>query len=127
MAPLNLFNNYVSICILSNIVVDILVLNRNPGSDYELFKYPHDQTYTELDTGEIKKSKYPLNDVQRLWSAVDSAILQTPAEMSNSNSKPMCADETGLALSLYDSQFSVCSHKLPSCCIAVLHYFYDNI
>ncbi|XP_067939727.1 acylcarnitine hydrolase-like [Watersipora subatra] len=49
----------------------------NPGEEFNQFEFPRNQTYTVLNTEQFERKTYPLNDVQRLWSAVDSAILQT--------------------------------------------------
>lgn len=55
----------------------LTLFNSNPGEDYEPFTYPRNQTYTVLKDGGFEKGMLPLNDVQRLWSAVDAAVIHT--------------------------------------------------
>lgn len=51
--------------------------------DYQPFTYPGNQTYTVLQLGNTTRETMPLSDRQRLWSAVDSAIITTPQPAVN--------------------------------------------
>ena len=55
----------------------------NPGEEFEPFTYPQNQSYTVIKHGGFSKKTLPLNDVQRLWSSIDAAVIHTGAPPFN--------------------------------------------
>lgn len=59
---------------------------RHPGAGFLPFHYPRNQSYTLLKTGEFESLAFPLNDAQRLQSAVDAALAGYPSELHKDSS-----------------------------------------